>query len=265
MRTLLLLLLLVVTAAPARAEDYLMIGVHVVPAAGKNWVCWDTAMDTFPLKSKADYSTESNNYYKSHKGESPFTKLLTPDTAVVVFKYKTFKYGYNCEHDVLSIQTAHDVEAAKEKMEKRRRENPKEFRSEPQAVLAWPGSEFKKVVQQSYDGVEITYTSHRNSAGKTVVTAKGRNTNKDKAASIIFSGPGVISSGPIVLQPGVSFSQTVGTVEEIDVEVGFGSTDKGKGLIDQAIDYGKEKIRDHLKTNGGGGIKSEPGVIGGRG
>lgn len=265
MRTLLMLLLLVTTAAPARAEDYLMIGLYDVPAVGKNSVCADREMEKVPLKKSANYGEAKKTFLIAHKGQSPSTQLLTPDTAAVVFKYKAFKYGWNCEHDVLSIQTARDVEAAKEKMEKMRRENPKEFRSEPQDVLTWPGSEFKKVVQQSYDGVEITYTSHRNSAGKTVVTAKGRNTNKDKAASIIFSGPGVISSGPIVLQPGVSFSQTVGTVEEIDVEVGFGPTDKGKGLIDQAIDYGKEKIRDHLKTNGGGGIKSTPGVIGGRG
>lgn len=263
MRIFSLTLFLIVMASPARAENYLMLGLHDVPAAGKNSVCWDSAMDTQPLKSKAEYRAASKEYYNSHKGQSPFTKLLTPDMAAVVFKYQTFKPGWNCEHDVHSIQTGHDVAAAKENMEKRRREKPKEFRSDPQAVLTWQGSEYKSVVTRNYGGVEITYTSRKNSAGKTIVTAKGRNTNKDKAASVTFSGSGVAANKPIVLQPGMGFSQAVGEVDGFDVEVGFASpAGEGKSPVDAGIEYTKGRIHDYLKAKDEG---LKPGAVGVRG
>lgn len=265
MRIFSLTLFFIAMASPAWAENYLMLGLHGVPAAGKNWVCWDIAMDTQPLKSKAEYRAASKDYYQSHKGQSPFTQLLTPDKAAVVFKYRIFVPGWNCEHDVHSIQTGHDVAAAKKNMEKRRREKPREFRSDPQVVLTWQGSEYKSAVTKNYGGVEITYTSRRGRAGKTIVTAKGKNTNRDKAASVTFSGRSVAAKTPIVLQPGVGFSQTVGEVDGFDVDVGFAPpAEQGKNTIDAGIEYTRDRVRDHLKVRDEG-LKSDGVAIGVRG
>lgn len=252
MRLLFLMLLWLAPASAAWAEEFLFIGLHDMPAAGKNSVCWDNAMDTQPLKSEAEYRAASKEYYNFHKGQSPFTKLLTPDMAAVVFKYRAFKSAWNCEHDAYSIQTGHDVAAAKESMEMLRREKPKAFRSDPEVVFTWPGSEYKSVVQRNYDGVEVTYTTRR-SGGKTVVFAKGRNTNRDKAAFVSFSGKGVKTNGQIVLKPGEGFSQTLGAVGVLGVEVGLVEhIEDSKDRVNEAIDYVKGKVRDHVTIKDGG-------------
>lgn len=250
MRFLLMILAWPTLAAPAAAADYLFVGTYAVSNASKSYWCRDVGMDTAPLNSRAEYGEAGKQFSASQKGNSPSTYLLTPDEAAVVYKYKTYMAGFNCEKEIHAVYKAHDVEAAKAQLEKRRQKEPKHFRSEPQIVLTWTGSEYKSVVKQDYNGVEITYIS-RSTAGKTYVMAKGRNTNHDKAASVVFSGPGV-TVAPILLQPGAGFTQPLGVVSDFSVDIGFSEpSPEDKDLTNRAIDYIKEKVRDHVMLKNG--------------
>jgi hypothetical protein len=250
MRFLLLILAWPALAASAAAADYLFVGTYAVPNASKSYWCRDVGMETAPLNSRADYGEAGKQFSASQKGNSPSAYLLTPDEAAVVYKYTSFMAGFNCEKEVHVVYKAHDVEAAKAQMEKRRQKEPKHFRSEPQIVLTWTGSEYKSVVKQDYNGVEITYIS-RSKGAKTLVLAKGKNTNRDKAASVVFSGPGV-TVPPILLQPGAGFTQTLGVVSDFSVDIGLGEpAPEGKDLTNRVIGDIKEKVRDHVTLKNG--------------
>lgn len=263
MRFLLLILAWPTLAASAAAADYLFVGTYAVPNASKSYWCRDVSMETAPLNSRAEYGVAGKQFSASQKGNSRSAYLLTPDEAAVVYKYKTPMSGFNCEKEIHSVYKAHDVEAAKERMEKRRREEPKHFRSEPQIVLTWTGSEYKSEVKQDYNGVEITFIS-RSKAGKTIVIAKGRNTNRDKAALVTFSGPGV-TAAPVLLQPDAAFTQSFGVISDFRVDIGLGEAMvEGKDLTDRTIDFIKEKLGNHV-TIKDGRMKSMTTVGGARG
>lgn len=111
--------------------------------------------------------------------------------------------------------------------------------------------------------MDLTFTS-RSRGGKTVVVAQGKNPHRDKAAVVVFSGQGVTSK-PIVLQPGMGFSQAVGKVEQFEIEVSLSEPrPTEKGAIDKGLDFVKSKVREQVTTKDGK-MKPSGGVAGPRG
>lgn len=242
-------------ASSARTADYLFIGTYA--SSGKGVWCADTQFEQQKLDAKKQYREASKAFYKAHKHRLPFTKLLGPDEAAVVYRYRARSEGFGCEHQVVGIELAGDVQAAKAKVSAKVERNPKNFLSPPEYLLEWPGSEYKPRYTRSYDGVELTFISRKGKTGKAVLLVQGRNTNKDMAAAVSLF-PAESDIGPLIfLAPGESFNKTFQDADRARVAVELYPPEEEASLsMDEVLDRLKNSVRDqvHMKD---GKVKSE--------
>jgi hypothetical protein len=249
----------------AFASEYLFVGLHSVPQPGTSYWCADKAVQSRALKRKEEYPEVSKQFMQSQQGKSPETRLLGPETAAVVYRYRAYMSGFNCEYEAIGVMLGNDVAAAKENLARAYRENPKSYRSAPEIVLAWEGAEYKRSVVRNYDGVEVTFTARSTPQGRTLVLVKAINKSGDKAAAISFPGAAIKLAQPIVLQPGQSFNGSLGEMDTFEVAVRHLPPSKdGKPLDIREIERFKEVIRESLKIKDGG-VKVESAGIGTRG
>lgn len=239
----------------AQAADYLFIGTYA--RSDKGVWCADTGFEQQTLEGKQQYREASKAFYKAHQHRLPFSKLLGPDEAAVVYRYRARSEGFGCEHQVVGIELAGDVEAAKAKVSARVEKNPKLFLSPPEYLLEWPGSEYKSRYTRSYDGVELTFISRKGKTGKAVLLVQGRNTSKDMAA-VVSLFPAESDIGPLIfLAPGESFNKTFQDAGRARVAVQlYPPEDKDSLNMDEVMDRLKHAVRDqvHMKD---GKVKSE--------
>lgn len=239
--------------SPAQgAEEYGFLGLFEPPVKGRDYLCRDYQMEHFPLLERKEYGEAAKNFRDKHKNESPSPILLEPDKAAIVYRYKTFMPGFNCEKEVLGVATGLDVEEARKELADRVAKNPKAFRSRPEIVFTWNGGEYKKTIKRNYGGLEITFTAYNTGSGARL-TAQGVNTRKDKAAAFVFIIGGK-QGKPMTVPPGGKFNYNIGKAELdfFEVYVQYREPEESsKGVIDLGIDLGKEYIKGKVGTKDG--------------
>lgn len=242
-------------ASSAQAANYLFIGTYAKSDKGV-W-CADVGLEKQALDRKQQYRETRKAFYKAHQHRLPFTKLLGPDEAAVVYRYRARSEGFGCEHQVVGIEPASDVEAAKAKVSAKVEKNPKIFLSPPEYLVEWSGSEYKARYTRSYDGVEMTFISRKGKTGKAVLLVQGRNTNKDMAAAVSLF-PAESDIGPLIfLAPGESFNKTFQDADRARVAVQLYPPEAKDSLnMDEVIDRLKHEVRDQVQMKDGK-VKSE--------
>jgi hypothetical protein len=249
----------------AFASEYLFVGLHSVLKPGTSYWCADKAVQSQRLKSKVEYAEVSKQFIQSHQGKAPDARLLGPEMPAVVYRYRAYMSGFNCEYEAIGVMRGNDVAAAKENLARAYRQNPKGYRSAPEVVLAWEGAEYKRSVVRNYDGVEVTFTARSTPQGRTLVLVKAINKSGDKAAAISFPGAAIKFAQPVILEPGQSFNGSLDEMDTFEVAVGYLSPSKGDKSPDRrVIEYLKGTVRESLKIKDGG-MKVEPTGIGTRG
>jgi hypothetical protein len=237
----------------AFANEFMMLGIYKTPSS-KGHYCANAEMLQLPLKTRNDYNPAQKKFYADYNGRSPMAHLLQPDKATVVYSYQSTVSGFNCDVQVLKVIQANDVEAAEKIMNTTVKQSPNAFRTAPKPVLTWKGSEYKSTVTSNHDGIEFTYTTWKTANKTQGIVVKGKNNNKDKAATVLIQHQG--GDWNITLQPGQSFTSNF-KGEKINVATELvAPTTENKPLDDQAINWLKEKIREEVTTKGNG-IKSE--------
>lgn len=230
--------------SPAQgAEEYGFLGLFEPPVKGRDYWCRDVQMEHFPLTDRKEFSEASKNFRDTHKNESPNPIFLEPDKAAIVYRYKTFKSGFNCEKEVLSVATGLDVEDARKELADRVEKNPKAFRNRPEIVFTWNGGEYKKTIKRNYDGLEITFTAYNAGSGARL-TAQGVNTRRDKAAAFVFIVGGK-QGKPMTVPPGGKFNYNIGKadLDFFEVYVQYREPEESsKGVIDLGKEYIKGKV-----------------------
>lgn len=225
------------------AQDYHFIGLYQKPEGGKSYWCADGFMEERGLANREEYNLVRKAFFEAHKKQSPATHLLTPDDAALVYEVRKHMPGFNCTYNALGLVKGTDEEDAHRQLAKRIAEEPKSYASAPRVVFTWRGSEFKKRVVRAYDGIEITFTSAKASAGKTAIHAQGKNSRTDSTAMVVLMIDGSASGKPILVPPGGRFNHNLGKGEQISVKIRFISHEEAsKGVIDVAKSFIKDWI-----------------------
>lgn len=252
MRTLALVLMTVFLVAAGFAQEYRFIGFYKKPTAGKSVWCWDSGMEEKALASRSDYEHVRKDFFSAHKGKSPEARLLTPEKAAIVYEFRAYMPGFQCEYEAIGFVDGTDLEDAQRRLTARVAENPKSFRSPPKVIFTWKGSEYKSTVVREYNGVEITFTSRKTSSGTTRVHARGKNMRTDSTAVIVFKTDGGLHGQPIILVPGESFNYNLGEGIDFRVDVLFGRVEStSSGFIDDLLKQATSAIREKITTKEG--------------